>query len=137
MTTPLQRLPDWRLRLDALVYSRLHEPFAWGSNDCALFAADCVQAITGVDLAVELRGRTLQQAAAVQRANGGLAALACRLLGPMVGVYQSRPGDVALVPIGKRVALGVVIDFSSVVGPGATGLQAMSRRQALCAWRVG
>ncbi len=36
--------------------SRLDTPFEWGSNDCCLFAADIVQAITGHDFAASFRG---------------------------------------------------------------------------------
>ena len=32
-------------------------PFQWGKNDCALFAADVVNAITGKDYAEEFRGK--------------------------------------------------------------------------------
>lgn len=46
--------------------ARRSVPFAWGSNDCRLFAADAVQAMTGVDHAAELRMR--------DRRRGGLPA---------------------------------------------------------------
>jgi len=31
-------------------------PFAWGSHDCALFSANGIEAMTGVDIASEFRG---------------------------------------------------------------------------------
>ena len=34
------RLPNWTHRLSALMLARAQVPFAWGSNDCASFAAD-------------------------------------------------------------------------------------------------
>lgn len=33
------------------------EPFVWGKRDCALFAADCVNAMCGVDPAQAYRGK--------------------------------------------------------------------------------
>lgn len=50
------RLPDWEDRLSAFVTERMDAPFAWGSNDCALFATACAAAITGKDRAAKYRG---------------------------------------------------------------------------------
>jgi hypothetical protein len=45
----LQRLPDWRERLGRMLESAGELEFEWGEFDCALHAANCVRAITGVD----------------------------------------------------------------------------------------
>ena len=47
MTRSLTRLPDWQLRLDALVRERRGQAFAWGARDCCLWGADVVLAVTG------------------------------------------------------------------------------------------
>ena len=134
----MTRFPDWQMHLDALVYERSGRPFAWGGNDCALWAADCVLAITGHDLAADLRShRTAREALRTIRAAGGLFAIASRALGPATGVHNAQAGDVLLVGMGKRVALGVMLPGPMVVGPGATGLCAAPLSDALCAWRVG
>lgn len=134
----IARLPDWRLHFDALISARMHQPFAWGVNDCALFAADAVKAITGVDLAAGLRGHcTARQALRTIRRNGDLFGIACRALGAASGVHNAREGDVLLVGMGKRTALGVMLDGGMLVGPGATGLCSAPLTDALCAWRVG
>jgi hypothetical protein len=39
-------------------------PFKWGSNDCCLFAANAVLAITGTDLADDFRGKYTDEASA-------------------------------------------------------------------------
>ena len=52
----MKRLEDWPERLAAFVEARRAMPFRWGQNDCALFAADAVAAVTGVDLAERWRG---------------------------------------------------------------------------------
>jgi hypothetical protein len=51
------RLPDWQDRLTLFIELRRSMAFAWGSNDCALFAADAVVAMTGVDFGAPFRGR--------------------------------------------------------------------------------
>lgn len=47
---------DWRARLCALIDARRSAPFQWGVRDCCLFGADGVAAMTGDDLAHDLRG---------------------------------------------------------------------------------
>lgn len=41
----------------AVLAERRRAPFAWGSADCATFAADCALALTGVDPLAGVRGR--------------------------------------------------------------------------------
>jgi len=47
----------WEISL--LTYLAEHESarFRWGSSDCMLFVADCVEAMTGEDVAKDLRGK--------------------------------------------------------------------------------
>lgn len=134
----MTRRPDWRLQFDALISQRMHAPFAWGVNDCALFAADCVAAVTGQDPAPHLRGhRTARQALRTIRDHGGLFGIASRALGAPAGVHNAAEGDVLLVGMGKRTALGVMLDGGMLVGPGTGGLCSAPLTDALCAWRVG
>ena len=136
--TTLTRHADWRLCLDVLVRDRAIDPFAWGTNDCALFAADCVRAITGVDVAAHLRCyKDARGAKVMLQAYGGLMALATQLLGSPVGVRNATPGDVVLVRMAKREALGVMFDEDTLIGPGADGITVAPLSDALCAWRIG
>lgn len=50
------RLPDWRSRLTQHLDAVSRHAFDYGSHDCALFAAGCVEVMTGVDLAERYRG---------------------------------------------------------------------------------
>lgn len=52
----ISHLPDWRSRLTAHLNSLSRSPFAYGENDCGLFAAGCVEVKTGTDLAARYRG---------------------------------------------------------------------------------
>ena len=54
---PLTRTTHWATR-EFSEFLRAHRttPFAWGTNDCALFAANAIQAFTGVDIAADFRG---------------------------------------------------------------------------------
>ena len=52
-----QRSADWPERLADMIEQRRSEPFAWGANDCCLFPADVVRAMTGFDFAAAWRGQ--------------------------------------------------------------------------------
>jgi hypothetical protein len=61
----LARKPNWDTdAFDKFLLSRATTPFAWGGNDCALFAADAIEAITGIDIAADFRGRYRTEASA-------------------------------------------------------------------------
>lgn len=117
----LQRHPDWPERLAAAIDARRDVPFAWGANDCCLFAADIVLAITGVDLAADLRGMRRAAAARYARQAGGVRALAASRL-PEVAPALAGRGDVVCAVVGDREYLGVRITGSAWCAPGAHGL---------------
>jgi hypothetical protein len=53
----MERKNFWDTReLERFLLARAPMPFKWGSNDCALFVADAVLAMTGVDIAADFRG---------------------------------------------------------------------------------
>lgn len=131
------RLPDWQTRMEAFVRERMHTPFAWGANDCAIFAADCVQAITGQDPAPAglRRHRTAKQAYRAIARHGGLPAIATLALGPAMAPTQAHVGDVVLVSAGKRDALAIC-NGQTALTPSAQGLVAVPMFDARAAWRV-
>jgi hypothetical protein len=72
---PLKKHDHWHTRaFDPFLRERASMPFAWGSNDCALFAADAILASTGIDIADDFRGRYSTQLGAlrtIQEVTGG------------------------------------------------------------------
>lgn len=130
------RRNDWQLRLEAFARSRASRPFAWGSNDCALFAADAVEAITGEHLCEDLRGYAgVREALKMLKEHGGVRGIASRALGEPIPVRMAAIGDVVVVPAGKREALGIC-NGGTVIVPGPGGMVAVSMQQALAAWKV-
>jgi len=134
----LSRLPDWQLRLQEFVRARQSAPFQWGENDCCMFAADAVLAVTGVDPALHLRGSysTAQEAASILRDYGGIENLVTAFMGPPVPVLMARVGDLVSVEIEGRVAVGVC-NGTTVIGPSPSGLATASWNAGRSAWRVG
>ena len=124
------------LRLYVLVAQRLATPFQWGVHDCCLWAADCVLALTGRDLATGLRrtyadalgaGRLVQQL-------GGMQAIGARA-GPEIPPMAAAVGDVGLVVLDDRQLLTVCLG-AQWLAPAAHGLAARPLPDAVHAWRV-
>lgn len=131
------RFPDWHQRLIKLIEERKAQPFEWGSNDCCLWAADAVLAMTGDDPAADLRGAYCNARGAndVLGKLGGIAAAGARG-GEEIPPLCAQVGDVGLVSSdGSRDSLAVCIGehWLAVVkqGLGLVDLACASR-----AWRV-
>jgi len=52
----MMRISNWPSALIAHIDENRDNPFRWGTHDCMLWGASCVEAITGEDPASELRG---------------------------------------------------------------------------------
>ena len=144
----LKRRDDWPSRLLALIAERRERPFAWGRHDCALFACDAVDAMTGVDPARGLRGK-YRSALGARRvlkdfAGAGITATARKIAkvhgAPEVPILMAQRGDLAIVesemPGGSRaLSLGVVLG-EDVMVPGMNGMAAVPLSAARRAWRI-
>lgn len=123
-------------RFAALIRERTDQGFAHGERDCALFAADCVAALTGIDHAADVRGAytTEQGAARLLARHGGLAGVAGRV-GPEIPPLCAAAGDVGLLAQDGREFLAVC------VGPhwaaqGPAGVISVPFGAAVRAWRA-
>lgn len=52
----IKRFEDWSKRLTAILAEKEAQPFEWGHNDCLLFCADVINALTGTDYGDGIRG---------------------------------------------------------------------------------
>lgn len=117
----MQRRSDWPERLSAFVEARRFAPFKWGTNDCALFAADGVLEMTNVDLAADLRTYTDEAgAAALIEKAGGMLGFARTLARRAPGREQR--GDIVLAVIGGRETFGLCMGGGMYAVPGPTGI---------------
>ena len=141
-TTPMTHDPTdtqpfpWSLRLDALIAARMAAPFAWGTHDCCLFAADAVLAQTGADPAAEFRGTYADAREAMELLTelGGLSAVAARGGAPIAALC-AQVGDIGLVEHEGRELLAVCAGPVWLV-PAEQGLAALPIDSAISAWRV-
>lgn len=134
--TGVPRLPDAAARLRRLVADRLGAPFSWGVHDCALWAADAIQAQLGADPAQDLRGRYRTQLGAHRLVAplGGLPGVAAAVLGePLRSPLLACMGDVGYT---RQGALAVCAGETWLVAT-RDGMGHLPLADALQAWRVG
>ncbi len=108
--------------------------FAYGSHDCALFAADAVQAMTGTDLAAQFRGRYDSLKAGLKLVRGGPLALVRQHFEAIPPAFAG-VGDLALIGEVGVPALGL-FEGQHILVLREEGLGLMPRAAATCAFRV-
>lgn len=134
----LRRRKGWEQALFKFTASRLTTPYQWGATDCVLFGADCVEVMTGEDLAAEYRGTyddALGAARIIARAGAGSLGEFVALYLPEIPVSRAQRGDIVIAdgPEGDFVA---VCQGATCVGPSARGLIHIKTLQAKQAFKV-
>lgn len=135
----IARPPGWPRRLADLIVTRLHEPFAWGTNDCASFAADAVAAVLCRDALAELRGQRANELQALRRARaiGGVPAAIDRAGFDRIAPMQAQRGDLVMIRQDDedRPVLAVC-NGEHALAPGPQGLEQAAIARGVMAWRV-
>lgn len=136
--TAISRRPDWRARLGAYIETVRRAPFTYGTLDCALFAAGAVAAMTGEDLAAELRGTYESFPAGLYalRRQGFMDPIdMVRSHFPEVPVALAQVGDIAVVQLDEGPALGI-LQGARIFLMGLEGLVTADLLAARAAFRV-
>jgi hypothetical protein len=135
----LRKRPDWRARLSAYIAATWAQPFGYGRQDCALFAAGAIEAMTGTDPAAGFRGRyaTRDEGMMLLFTEDGAMGpidLARRILTAVPPAF-AQAGDIAVVDAEEGRALGVVAG-PHVYLAGVGGLVTVPLAKARAAFRV-
>lgn len=140
------RFPDWPARLEKYLFASLKANFKYGSFDCALFAANCIEAMTGVDLAASLRGkydsRTAAKRAIEARVGRGSVALIAEALAAQHEMPEIKPvyagrGDMVLLKRSHDYSLGIVaLTGTEIMIALGQGWGRVPVGEAVRAWRV-
>ena len=139
----MTRHDNWPKLLASFIEERRAAPFAWGLNDCCLFASDWVELCTGVDPAAELRGKysTALGAARILKQHGGVRGIMRNIAEPL-GIKRidgglDQRGDLAIADTGNGESIGICIG-SHAAFVGASGLlfAPFDFKKAAHCWRV-
>lgn len=135
--------------LPRFLVQRRDVPFAWGENDCALFAADAIQVITGTDIAEDFRGKYSTEIGALRTAKkiagGATVVAAAAYCAEKHGLVEhkyplmAKRGDLVIVRNGDggEIAGIVSLDGRHVLSPGDSGLALFSIVDVTRAWSLG
>ncbi len=134
----MNRVEHWPQILSDFIESA-DRPFCWGSWDCGLLAADCVLAMTGVDIAAEFRGRYTTARGARRVMRGDMAEMMARVSKtygmPEINPAMAQRGDMVMVDTPLGDALGICVG-ARVACTGPDGLVYVPSSTARCAWKV-
>jgi hypothetical protein len=144
----LQKKEHWQTRAyHAFLLERARVPFAWGANDCALFAADGILAITGTDIADDFRGKYSTEAEAfalIKTVTGGTtvadAAAWCANkhgLRERVHPLMAQRGDLVVVESSGLLISGLVhLNGRHVVVASGKGLNRLPIMNVKRSWEI-
>lgn len=132
----------WESRL-ADYFDKMHDkPFKRGVHDCALFAGNCIDIMTGRDTTSEFRQpyKTRKEAFQMLKEMGydDLAAIANKKLGdPLPSPAYAQRGDCVLIESDDQQALGIVdLSGRKAVTIGKEGFIYFGMDKWATAWRV-
>jgi len=132
------RHEDWVDRLFAAIEQVSTETFAYGKNDCCLFSARVVDAMSGSDYAKRLAEMYHDEKTALAYINshGSIQEAVKDWLGePCVSLAYTQRGDVVLFNNEGRETLGISVG-DRIVTVGETGIAHVPMAQAICSWKV-
>lgn len=138
----MNKLPDHRARLFAVVAKYENKTFEYGSADCALFGADVVEAMTGIDPAADYRGHyktALGGLRAIRKAGYNDQADWLRAHGVEVSPPMAQVGDLVVIATGEDGETGYSIGVcggSFILAMGLRGLVRLPLAYASECWRI-
>ncbi len=114
-------------------------PFEWGVNDCCLWSATVVDAMTGVDPAKDFRGLYSTEAEAKivleSLGTGDIKSIIVSIFGEPIGIKLAQRGDVVLAIIDGQQTVGICVGGRTAF-KSLTGLIQLPTLKCDCAWRV-
>jgi len=137
-----KRHDNWPVLLSDYLNAASKRGFAWGINDCCLFAANAVKAIRGDDPAKAFRNKYRSEQGAkkalIKYGSGSLRTTMLDILGqPYANVKMAGRGDIALVKTENGPAAGVVDNgFVYVPIEGVSGLASFHFDFVILAWKI-
>ena len=133
-----RRCPNWRTRLHEELTASQARPFEWGTNDCALFAMRCVEAMTDDNPAATVAGKyktAMGAAGVIKRAGHATLQEFAAANFPAIHPSRANTGDLAAVQTDDGPALGI-FSRDRIHVMRLDGLGTLPRTAAVAAFRV-
>lgn len=132
----MSRTPDWVECMWEVIDAHEYAEFAWGVNDCCIFAARCVDAMTGTLHEIDLSEAYSDEASALAyiAAHGSLADALTHHLGEPVGGRALR-GDVVMCANGGTPCVGVCVG-ATVACMGENSMAYLPRSDITQRWAI-
>jgi hypothetical protein len=143
----LKRSVSWQTRELHEFFKSADAPFEWGANDCCLFPANGILAMTGTDIAADFRGKYHDEASAFalirEIAGGETVADAAAWCAAKFELQEwPRPlfaqrGDLVVLEDAGRLIAGIVaLTGRHVRSVGPDGLKWLPLSAVVRAWKV-
>jgi len=122
-------------RMFAVIAEHKNRAFAWGVNDCCLFAARVRDAMTDSDYEAQISAAYSDEASALAliAQHGGLEGVVTHYLGES-SVERATRGDVVLFDGGTGDMLGICVG-AHIVAMGESGLRQIPRAEIKKVWK--
>ena len=131
------RLPDWDIRLNNYIKSKMKTPFKWGLNDCAIFSIGAIESVIGT--APELPEYSSRKEAVLtlrnMQASSLKFAVSNLLKTKQVARGEIGRGYLVLYQMSGRTALAVSAGIKAFA-PGKNGLMIIPPRLFLEGWKI-
>jgi hypothetical protein len=131
-------LEDWQTPFFAYIEAARAKPFAWGVNDCCLFTAGAVDALTGSTYAAQVAANYTDEASALAYLasfDSFEAAISHWADAPSLAPNFAGPGDIVLIDTRSGPTAGVCLGVHcAFVAPG--GLAYLPRVCIARCWRI-
>jgi hypothetical protein len=141
----LIRLEGWPAALSDYLLRAERTPFKYGRQDCGLFVAGAIHAMTGVDVVANLRGYSDRKEAFTRIAalcgQPTMEAVSVYLAAqneiPEIPVLRAQRGDAVMLRSGRRSSLGIVaMHGTEILTPYRDGLLRLPLSHARRAWHI-
>ncbi len=137
------RKENWPSIMDAEIEKARGLEFKWGESDCALWAANVVREMTGVDYADTFRGKYSTAAGSVKAlkkyGSGSLTETITSILGEAQPLARTMRGDVVLAVVKQggeeRECAGICIG-PRVAFRTPDGITYLPLLECACSWRI-
>lgn len=134
-----QRVDNWPTKLAELIESNRDRRFRWGSFDCCIWAAICVDAIRGDNIVDRIKSEYSNKSQAIEYLArfGSTESAITEYLGEPQHINMTSRGDVVVIDYDRDGynAAGI-FDGQQVIVTGPKGLMRVSRDHIIKSWRV-